>query len=75
MIIDLFLNQKITHLRSTHAEKENTIVIVFGLPIHFHHDFKICDFYNVPQKHSLYLIFIIQIKTVIYQSIDNSRLI
>jgi len=51
MCIDLFFfNQKIPHLVSTHAEKENNIVIISGLPIHFHHDFKICDFYNIPKK-------------------------
>jgi len=28
-------------------EKDNTIVILFVLHIHFYHDFKICEFYVV----------------------------
>jgi len=50
ILLICFLNKKITQLGSTHAEKENTIVILFGLAIHFHHDFKICNFYNIPLK-------------------------
>jgi len=46
MIFDMFFESKNHPLRIDTHGKENVIVILFRLPIHFHHDLKTCDFYN-----------------------------
>jgi len=58
MIINLYFESK-NHPGGIDTLK---IVIVRGFPIHFHHDFKICDFNYIPQIQSLFLSSVIKIK-------------